>query len=214
MGGAQSYELVYFDMKGLAEPTRLAFRVGKVPFKDTRLTREEWAERKNSETPPSALRTLPMLVINDGEYVHCESSGILRYVGKKAGLYPGDDMEALKVDEASGALGALSAKISASIAEKDDVVKTRMRKELSENTIPNALAALERLIEANKADKFAVFAGDRTCTFDLELFCFVRYLQRGILDGIPSAVVDQFPSVLRVAENVEKITAVAEWCAK
>uniref|UniRef100_A0A7S1TM19 Glutathione transferase n=1 Tax=Erythrolobus australicus TaxID=1077150 RepID=A0A7S1TM19_9RHOD len=213
MGGAQSYELVYFDIPGLAEAIRLTFRVGKVQFKDTRLTREQWAEMKNSESPPSALRTLPMLRINDGEIVHCESSAILRYVGKRTGLYPGNDMEAFKVDEASGALNALWAKIGPSITESDNAVKMRMRKELADTVIPTAFAALERLIEHNKADKFAVFAGDRACTFDFELYCFVRYLKRGILDGIPGTVVDKFPVIQRVVSNVEKIAAVAEWHA-
>ena len=34
-------EVIYFDAKGRAEPTRLVFAVGGIPFKDTRVAHKD-----------------------------------------------------------------------------------------------------------------------------------------------------------------------------
>lgn len=44
-----SYKLIYFDLPGLAEPIRLLFSYGKVPFIDQRITKEEWVTLKPSK---------------------------------------------------------------------------------------------------------------------------------------------------------------------
>jgi len=43
-----SYKLTYFNVAGLGEPIRYLLSYGKIPFEDVRVTREEWASRKDS----------------------------------------------------------------------------------------------------------------------------------------------------------------------
>jgi glutathione S-transferase len=82
-------ELFYFDIEGKAEPIRLAAAKGGpglASFKDTRLTRGEFAAL---QATPGALAygQVPALQVNGGE-VLTQSAAILKYVGTQVGLYP------------------------------------------------------------------------------------------------------------------------------
>jgi len=43
---APKYVLIYFDVRGRAEATRLLFKVAGVEFEDRRMTFEEWGKQK------------------------------------------------------------------------------------------------------------------------------------------------------------------------
>ena len=43
------YKLTYFDVRGRAEMTRMAFAAGGIEFEDCRVKREEWAALKPSK---------------------------------------------------------------------------------------------------------------------------------------------------------------------
>lgn len=89
----KSLKLLYFHIPGRAEAIRLTLALGDVPFKDIRLTREQWAELK----PTTPFGQIPVLIV-DGEML-AQSHAILRYAGELAGLYPADPWLAAKVDE-------------------------------------------------------------------------------------------------------------------
>ena len=45
-GMAPKYVLIYFDVRGRAEPTRLLFKAAGVEFEDRRFSFEEWGKEK------------------------------------------------------------------------------------------------------------------------------------------------------------------------
>eukprot|EP00039_Didymoeca_costata_P005673 m.83559 g.83559 ORF g.83559 m.83559 type:complete len:162 (+) comp12927_c0_seq1:167-652(+) len=89
-------EIIYFDIRGKAEPLRLICAQGGLEFKDTRLTKDQFVEMKsNGELP---YKQLPALKVGS-ETMLVQSAAIARYLGKKAGLYPtDDDILAAKID--------------------------------------------------------------------------------------------------------------------
>lgn len=93
-----------------------------MPYEDNRIKFPEWAEMKAS-TPYGSL---PLLEVNGK--VYAQSEAILRFVGKKAGLYPSDNLAALKVDEIMAATHDAITAVSASVREKDEKKKAAMRK--------------------------------------------------------------------------------------
>ena len=92
-------KLVYFDIHGArGEAARLAMAIGGVPFEDDRVKFPDWESRQ----PSTPFGALPVLELN-GQTV-AQSNGINRYVGKLAGLYPGDAWQAALCDEAMDAV--------------------------------------------------------------------------------------------------------------
>jgi glutathione S-transferase len=95
------YKLTYFDFDGgRGEPIRIAFHAAGIEFgiefEDNRLSFAEFGEMRQS----TRFSALPVLEIDGAEVT--QSNAISRYVGKLAGLYPTDDLQALYCDEAMG----------------------------------------------------------------------------------------------------------------
>ena len=89
-----TYKLTYFDFDGgRGEPVRIALHAAGIEFEDERLSFEEFGEMRHT----LRFSSLPALEI-DGNPV-TQSNAILRYIGKMAGLYPEDDLQALYCDE-------------------------------------------------------------------------------------------------------------------
>lgn len=57
-------ELIYFDLQGRATQTRIMLKMAGIEFTDTRLSKEEFLEKKPS-FEESALGQLPILKVND-----------------------------------------------------------------------------------------------------------------------------------------------------
>ena len=84
------YKLTYFDIDGgRAEPIRIAFHAAGIEFEDHRISFDEFSEMRSG----ARFTCVPVLE-NDGDQI-TQSNAISRYVGKMAGLYPADDLQAL-----------------------------------------------------------------------------------------------------------------------
>ncbi|CUE89748.1 glutathione S-transferase, putative [Bodo saltans] len=76
-------ELIYFAAPGRARPIRLVLEIGKIPFKDTRVTKEEFGALLQAGELP--LQTVPILKV-DGKFASSQSGAIIRFVAALAGL--------------------------------------------------------------------------------------------------------------------------------
>ena len=100
------FELTYFDIDGgRGESVRLAFAIGDIPFVDDRFGFEHFPERRK-QTP---LGQVPVLKV-DGEVI-TQCNTMNRLVGKMAGLYPDDPLEAARCDEVMAAVEDVIGKI-------------------------------------------------------------------------------------------------------
>ncbi len=192
--------LHYFPFGGRAAAIRDTLRIGCIPFEDVHVPFERFAELKAAERLPFG--SLPVFEVEiDGKQVSAaQSNAILRFAGRRAGLYPdGDPLRALKIDEVMDVAEDLYHAIGPSIDESDPSKRAAMRKVLAETTLPRWGRALERLLAANGRGSFAV--GAALTIADLKLFYIVDKLTNGTLDGIPKTVFDG-------------LEAIAEWRAK
>lgn len=114
------YRLAYMNIKGLAEPVRLALRLGGLPFTETRVSYDDLASARARADASTALPfgQLPTLTVEEeaadagGEKkkrvsVFGQSAALLRYVGRRTNLYPVDDERQLRVDAVEECLADL-----------------------------------------------------------------------------------------------------------
>lgn len=181
--------LTYFDIKGKAESSRIAFHAGGIQFTDLRLTRDQFFGEYKNDLEKCPTGQLPTLTI--GGKVISQSASILRYAGKLSGLYPAEALEALYVDEIIDLNDDIAVSISPSIRESDEEKKMEMRKVLAEKTLPIFLAALERKLDHNGNTGF--FVGDKLTICDIDVYIRLTWLNSGMLDGIPKGIVDSYP---------------------
>ncbi|HVK63997.1 MAG TPA: glutathione S-transferase family protein [Polyangium sp.] len=92
-----SYELLYFPLRGRAEPIRLMFATANVDFTNTPIT--NWPEFK----PKTPLGQLPVLVerSESGERQLAQSMAIVRHLARAFGLDGKDETEKTNADVAA-----------------------------------------------------------------------------------------------------------------
>ena len=198
---SNTLRLRYFPFPGRAAPIRAALRIGGVAFDDVHVPPDRFRELKAAGELPFG--SLPVLDVETpgGIVSAAQSNAILRFAGRRAGLYPMDDpVRALKVDEALDLGEDLYRVIGPSIDEQDAERRIAMRKILAQETLPRWAGFLERLLVANGRTGFVV--GDSLSIADLKLYWVTDKLTNGTLDGIPKSLLDGFATVTAWRKNV------------
>ncbi len=175
------YKLTYFDMDGgRAEPIRIAFHAAGIEFEDIRISFPEFMEQRQS----MRFNCVPVLVI-DGVVV-TQSNAMCRFAGKKAGLYPEDDVQALYCDEAMGAIEDLLHNVVQTFGLEGDELKAA-REKLVDGWLTVFLKGLNELLERGGD----YFADNRLTVADLKVFGITRWLMSGQLDHVPTDIVER-----------------------
>jgi len=188
------FKLTYFDIDGgRGEPIRLALHIGGIDFEDVRLKSPEFREARQS----FRFQALPVLEI-DRQPIS-QSNALVRYVGKLAGLYPADDLQALYCDEAMDVVEDLNHAVGRTFGLQGDAMK-QARQELIEGRLATYLKGLDGLL-ARGGGQF--FADGRMTVADLKVFVETRSLAKGVLDHVPTDLVEGLAPAL--AEHRERI---------
>ena len=182
------YKLTYFDIDGgRGEPIRIAFNAAGIDFDDHRISFDEFMKTRGD----MRFECAPVLEI-DGVAV-TQSNAMLRYVGKMAGLYPNDDLQALYCDEAMGAIEDLLHQVVATFGMQGDELKSA-REKLTDGWLTIFVKGLAQLLARGGGE---YFADNRLTVADLKVFMQVRLLRSGTLDHVPTDLVDRLaPSLV------------------
>ena len=188
------FKLIYFDFDGgRAESIRLAFHIGGIDFEDVRLKFPEFREAQ----PSFRFHALPLLEIDSQPIT--QSNAQLRYVGKLAGLYPTNDLQALYCDEAMGAVEDVGHAVGKTLGLQGDALK-QAREEFVQGRLATYIKGLNELL-ARGGGQF--FADGRMTVADLKVFVETRTLAKGTLDHVPTNIVEELAPAL--AEHRERI---------
>ncbi len=188
------YRLTYFDFDGgRGEPIRIAFHNAGVDFEDHRISFAEFAQTRSD----MRFTCTPELDI-DGVTV-TQSNSMLRYVGKMAGLYPEDDLQALYCDEAMDAVEDMLHQIVGTFGLEGDALKTA-REELVDRWLTVFIRGLAEILERGGGE---YFADNRLTVADLKVFVQVRSLRSGTLDHVPTDLVETLAPGL--AQHQERV---------
>jgi glutathione S-transferase len=175
-------KLSYFDFDGgRGEPRRLALSIANIPFEDHRFPVSDWPNQRES-TP---LLQSPVFEI-DGEVI-TQSSSISRYAGRLSGLYPDDALQALYCDEVFDLVEDIVTKIVKTFFMEEDE-KREAREALAAGPMPLYLKRLQTMLETRGG---RYFADDRLTIADFKVFLWVRNIKSGLLDYMPTDLVDR-----------------------
>jgi glutathione S-transferase len=191
---------IYFDIKGSrGQVARLALGLAGLEFEDVRLSFQEFVARKDS----FPFGAVPILEV-DGQAIS-QSNGINRYVGKLCDLYPSDPLQAALCDEAMSAVEDILQIVQATLFIKDADEKKKAREALAEGKIPFFLKRIAARLEDRDSE---FFADNRLTVADLKVFIWIRSLELGILDHVPSNLVEMHAPTLKA--HHDRIWAIDE----
>jgi glutathione S-transferase len=190
-----SYKLTYFDVDGgRAEPIRIALHAAGIKFDDNRISFPVFREQCQS----FRFGAVPVFEI-DGKAV-TQSDAISRYIGKMAGLYPKDDLQAMYCDEVLGAIEDLSHHIGRTFGLEGDALKAA-REHLVDNRLAVFLPSLAELLTRGGGQ---YFAGNALTIADLKVCMQMRWLRSGMLDHVPTDLAQRLaPSLIEHQTRVE-----------
>ena len=190
-------KLTYFDIHGgRGEPARLALFIGGVAFEDDRISFREFGAKRGGYP----FKRVPVLQVGDVELSQCNS--INRYVGKLAGLYPSDPLQAAYCDEAMDAVEDIVSQGVVTMQMEDEAEKKAAREALASGPIPLYLERLQEMLEARGGE---YFADGKLTVADLKVMVWVRSLRSGILDHVPADLPDRHAP--KLVEHLERVLA-------
>jgi glutathione S-transferase len=200
-------KLTYFDIHGgRGEPARLAMHIGGVDFEDNRISFREFGDQR--KTFP--FNRVPKLEIDGVELSQCNA--INRYVGKLAGLYPSDSLQAAFCDEAMDAVEDVLSQVLVTFSMQDDAEKKAAREALAKGPITVYLKQMEKMLSARGGEHFA---DSRLTVADLKAMVWVRSLRNGTLDYVPTDLVDTVaPLLVEHQERVQNHPKISEYYSR
>jgi len=173
-------EIIYFDIRGRAEPIRLLLEDVGVGYVDTQITLEEWPAVR--ETTP--FRRMPLY--REGDLEIPEAFAIMRYLGRKFDLLGEDGAAQIRCDvtiEAWRDYGNRVANIFGALSNSESA-----RKAFTEQEQPVLLGDLESFYLKNtklkKNTKVAYWAGNSPTIADFAAF----HLISGLANRFPETL--------------------------
>jgi len=191
-------KLTYFSAWGRAGAIRAAFRIAGIEFQDARVSFQELKSAPAGEYP---LGQLPVLSV-DGK-VFTQSGAILRYAGKRSGLYPSDAIEALRVDEVMSIADDI---LASAPQDPDAAIKKTKREAWVAEKVPKFLNLLDARLKESGGP---YLLGTSLSIADLILFGLVHSVRTGNYDYVATDAFDKWTHVVATYEAVKAHPIVA-----
>ena len=195
-----------------AEVLRVSLFINDIPFEDVRVSREEFIHLIKTGFLPNGKRSpfhqLPVIEVDDK--IIGQTGAIARYCGKVSNLYSDDILKAAKIDQIIDAATDITNVVSPTIREKDEVKKMEDRKVLVNKLLPRWFRYLENLLSEDDSTWFV----EKMTIADIAMWRLLGWLTSGIIDGIPTSVVDEFPKLKNIHHQVHTHPKVQEWMLK
>ena len=195
-----------------AEVLRVSLFIKDIPFEDVRVSKEEFIHLIKTGFLPNGKRSpfhqLPVIEVDDK--IIGQTGAIARYCGKVSNLYSDDMLKAAKIDQIIDAATDITNVVSPTIREKDEVKKMEDRKVLVNKLLPRWFRYLENLLSEDDSRWFV----EKMTIADIAMWRLLGWLTSGIIDGIPTSIVDEFPKLKNIHHQVHTHPKVQEWMLK
>ena len=195
-----------------AEVTRLSLYIGDIPFEDYRIEGNDYDKfKKTGELPNKKIapfKQLPVLDV-DGK-IFAQTGAIARFCGKLSGLYPkNDDYKAALIDQIIEGAQDINYLVTLSGRDKDLERKKIARDILATRHLPKWFRFLEDLLKQNTESIY--FVGSDLTIADLAIWRLLGWLKSGMLDGVPTTILDNYENLNKLREQIYKNPKVIKW---
>ena len=195
-----------------AEVTRLSLYIGNIPFEDYRIEGDDYDKfKKTGELPNKKIapfKQLPVLDV-DGK-IFAQTGAIARFCGKLSGLYPkNDDYKAALIDQIIEGAQDINYLVTLSSRDKDPEKKKVARDILATRHLPKWFQFLEDLLKQNT--KSVYFVENELTIADLAIWRLLGWLKSGMLDGVPTTILDNYDYLNKLREEIYKNPKVIKW---
>lgn len=195
-----------------AEVLRVSLFIKDIPFEDIRVSREEFVHLIKTGFLPNGKKApfhqLPVIEA-EGKIIG-QTGAIARYCGKASNLYADDNLKAAKIDQIIDAATDITNLVSPTIREKDLDKKMEDRKLLVNKLLPRWFRYLENLLSEDESTWFV----EKMSIADVAIWRLLGWLTSGIIDGIPTSIIDDFPKLKNIHHQVHTHPKVQEWMLK
>ena len=195
-----------------AEVLRVSLFIKDIPFEDIRVSREEFVHLIKTGFLPNGKKApfhqLPVIEA-EGKIIG-QTGAIARYCGKASNLYADDNLKAAKIDQIIDAATDITNLVSPTIREKDLDKKMDDRKLLVNKLLPRWFRYLENLLSEDDSIWFV----EKMTIADIAMWRLLGWLTSGIIDGIPTSIIDDFPKLKNIHHQVHTHPKVQEWMLK
>ena len=195
-----------------AEVLRVSLFIKDIPFEDIRVSREEFVHLIKTGFLPNGKKApfhqLPVIEV-EGKIIG-QTGAIARYCGKASNLYADDNLKAAKIDQIIDAATDITNLVSPTIREKDLDKKMDDRKLLVNKLLPRWFRYLENLLSEDESTWFV----EKMSIADVAIWRLLGWLTSGIIDGIPTSIIDDFPKLKNIHHQVHTHPKVQEWMLK
>ena len=196
-----------------AEVLRVSLYISNIPFEDVRISRDEFINMIKTGFLPNGKRVpfhqLPVIEV-DGKIIG-QTGAIARYCGKISNLYSNDNINAAKIDQIIDAATDITNIVSSTIREKDEQKKIEDRLLLKNKFLPRWFKYLENILSQEKSEWFVE---NKMTIADIAMWRLLGWLTSGIIDGIPTTIVDNYPKLKNIHYRVHHNAKVQEWMLK
>jgi prostaglandin-H2 D-isomerase / glutathione transferase len=205
--------LIYFNIPfWRAEIIRLALFIGDIEFEDRRITGEEFQRVKVKgeldDGTKIPFHQFPCFLVNGTSLA--QTGGIARFCGKLSGLYPKNDgLLCAQIDQFIDICTDINVLISTTAKIDNDDLRIRRRKELFDGDLSRKLAILDKNIRGDY--DWICGSGVGLTIADLAVWRLIGWVSSGMLDGIPTTFLEDFPNIRRICHSVENTQKVQEW---
>ena len=217
-------KLSYFaDNKGRNELTRLIFAVGGVDYQDDLVNYSQYTAMRDAGLLPWG--QLPTLTIssgnsNENDVIVGQSCSIARYAARRAGLYPKDEVDALRSDEvidswrdfldlyydAFFVRKVLGGRMM--MVPRKPIDRTLRFKVLWNAELCQQFERYEKLLSKNDGQLFATSKVSFPCWADLAIYDIVKTMEGALSSEVFAGIVETKPSLMKLMQKTEALGAI------
>jgi len=172
-----TYKLVYFNLRGIAEIIRYLFAMAEVEYEDFRypLTmpgyqRTEYDQDKKDGKIPGPYKSLPLLMINGKDCI-CQSKAIERFLAKRFGYMGASDIECAQIEAVVDQVRDVISKFQA-LGLKSGANEGPMSDKFYKVILPHFLNQFNSQIESSGGN---YIVGTKVSLADLHLWNFLKF---------------------------------------